>query len=175
VLAGVMVGIGLSLLWLISVATRPPMPLLGRDPSTQVFRELDEHPQDERFPNMVVLRLDGGLFFATSDALEDRIREVALSAPNVSGIVLDCEGMDFIDSQGSAKLREILELTERAGVTLRLARVKPAVRELLRRDHVLDRIGGERIHGTIPQAVEAQLVAAAAPPEPRLRKDLNPP
>jgi hypothetical protein len=60
-------------------------------------------------------------------------------------------------------------------VTLRLARVKPAVRELLRRDNVLDRIGDHRIHGTIPQAVEAQLVAAAAPPEPELRKDLNPP
>jgi sulfate permease, SulP family len=174
VLAGVMVGIGLSLLWLISVATRPPMPLLGRDPATQVFRELDEHPEDERFPNVVVLRLDGGLFFATSDALEDRIREVALSAPNINGIVLDCEGMDFIDSQGSAKLREILELTEPAGVTLRLARVKPAVRELLRRDNVLDRIGDHRIHRTIPQAVEAQLVAAAAP-EPELGKDLNPP
>jgi high affinity sulfate transporter 1 len=174
VLAGVMVGIGLSLLWLVSVATRPPMPLLGRDPSTQVFRELDEHPQDERFPGVVVLRLDGGLFFATSDALEDRIREVALSAPGATGIVLDCEGMDFIDSQGSAKLREILELTEQAGVTLRLARVKPAVRELLRRDNVLDRIGDHRIHGTIPQAVEAQLVAAA-PPERGLGKDLNPP
>jgi sulfate permease, SulP family len=174
VLAGVMVGIGLSLLWLVSVATRPPMPLLGRDPSTQVYRELDEHPQDERFPGVVVLRLDGGLFFATSDALEDRIREVALSAPGVTGIVLDCEGMDFIDSQGSAKLREILELTEQAGITLRLARVKPAVRELLRRDNVLDRIGDHRIHGTIPQAVAAQLVAAA-PPEPGLGKDLNPP
>jgi anti-anti-sigma factor len=122
VLAGVMVGVGLSLIWLISVATRPPMPLLGRESGTQVFRELDEHPEDERFQGVVVLRLDGGLFFATSDALEDRIREVALSAPDVTGIVLDCEGVGFIDSQGSAKLREILELTEQAGVTLRLAR-----------------------------------------------------
>ena len=152
-----MVGIGLSLLWLISVATRPPMPLLGREPGTQVFRELDEHPEDESLPGVVVLRLDGGLFFATSDALEDRIREVALSAPEVTGIVLDCGGVDFIDSQGSAKLRELTELTERAGVTLRLARVKPAVRELLRRDQVLDRIGGQRIHGNIRQAVEAQI------------------
>jgi anti-anti-sigma factor len=60
----------------------------------------------------LVLRLDGGLFFATADALEDRIREVAMSAPGVTGIVLDCGGMDFIDSQGSAKMREILKLTE---------------------------------------------------------------
>jgi sulfate permease, SulP family len=173
VLAGVLVGIGLSLLWLISVATRPPMPLLGREPGTQVFRELDEHPEDESLPGVVVLRLDGGLFFATSDALEDRIREVALSAPDIGGIVLDCGGIDFIDSQGSAKLRDILELTERAGVTLRLARVKPAVRELLRRDHVLDRIGDDRIHGNVDRAVEAQLVAAATPETERGR-DLNP-
>jgi SulP family sulfate permease len=174
VLAGVKVGIGLSLLWLISVATRPPMPLLGREPGTQVFRELDEHPEDERFPGVVVLRLDGGLFFATSDALEDRIREVALSASDIGGIVLDCEGIDFIDSQGSAKMREILELTEQASVTLRLARVKPAVRELLRRDHVLDRIGGHRIHGNVHRAVEAQLLAADTP-EPEPGKKLNPP
>ena len=105
VLAGVMVGIGLSLIWLISVATRPPMPVLGRDPGTQFFRELDEHPGDEQFPGLVVLRLDGGLFFATSDALEDRVREVALSTPDISGIVLDCVAIDFIDSQGSAKLQ----------------------------------------------------------------------
>ena len=143
-------------------ATRPPMPCWVGS-RTQVFRELDEHPEDERVPGVAVLRLDGGLFFATSDALEDRIREVALSAPDVTAIVLDCEGVDFIDSQGSAKLREILELTEQAGVTLRLARVKPAVRDLVRRDHVLDRIGGERIHGNVHEAVEAQLIAADTP------------
>ena len=77
VLAGVMIGIGLSLVWLISVRLGPRCRCLGREPGTEVFRELDEHPGDEQFPGVVVLRLDGGLFFATSDALEDRVREVA--------------------------------------------------------------------------------------------------
>jgi sulfate permease, SulP family len=159
VLAGVLIGIALSVIWLISVATRPHMPLLGREPGTQAFRELDEHPGGEVFPGVVVLRLDGGLFFATSDALEDRVREVALSTPGTTGIVLDCGGMDFIDSQGSAKMREILELTEQAGMTLRLTRVKPAVREVLKRDGVLERIGEDKIHGNIEQAVKAQMTA----------------
>ncbi|MGO8859271.1 MAG: SulP family inorganic anion transporter [Acidimicrobiales bacterium] len=157
VLAGVMIGIGLSLLWLISVATRPPMPLLARERGTQVYRELDEHPTDEQVPGVVILRLDGGLFFATSDALEDRVREVALSTPGVAGIVLDCEGIDFIDSQGSAKMGEILDLTNQAGVTLRLARVKPAVEDVLRRDGFLDRLGNDRSHGNVHRAVEAQM------------------
>lgn len=163
VLAGVMIGIGLSLIWLISVATRPPMPLLGREPGTQVFRDLHENPDDEQFPGVPVLRLDGGLFFATSDALEDRVREVALSTPDVTGIVLDCEGIDFIDSQGSAKMREILELAEQAHVTLRLARVKPPVLDMLRRDSVLDRIGDDKIHGNVDEAVRAELAAVAEP------------
>ncbi len=164
VLAGVMIGIGLSLLWLISVATRPPMPLLAREPGTQVFRELDGHPSDEQFPGVVILRLDGGLFFATSDALEDRVRDVALSTPGITGIVLDCEGIDFIDSQGSAKMGEILELTRQADITLRLARVKPAVYEILDRDGFLERIGNDRIHGNVYRAVEAEIGGAARGP-----------
>ena len=106
-----------------------------------------------------MLRLDGGLFFATADALEDRIRESVQSAPGVTGIVLDCGGIDFIDSQGSAKMSEIVELAEHAAATLRLARVKPAVMEVLRRDGVLDRIGAEQIHGNVVRAVRAQMAA----------------
>src|SRR3954465_13421168 len=77
VLAGVVIGVGLSLGWLVYVTTRPPMPLLGREPGTHVFRDIVENPDDETFPGIVVLRLDGGLFFATSEALEDRVRELA--------------------------------------------------------------------------------------------------
>jgi sulfate permease, SulP family len=160
VLAGVIIGIGLSLIWLIFVATHPPMPVLAREPGTQVFRELDEHPGDEQFAGITVLRLDGGLFFATADALEDRVREVALSAPGSTAIVLDCGGMDFIDSQGSAKMSEILNLTRQAGVTLRLARLKPSVREVLERDGVLGRIGDDKIHGNVDHAVHAQLAVS---------------
>ena len=80
-----------------------------------------------------------------------------MSTPDITGIVLDCEGIDFIDSQGSAKMGEILELTKQAGVTLRLARMKPAVQELLGRDGFLDRIGDDKTHGNVYRAVEAQI------------------
>jgi SulP family sulfate permease len=165
VLAGVMIGIGLSLVWLVSVATRPAMPLLGRDPESGFFRELDDHPDDLQEPGLAVLRLDGGLFFATADALEDRVRDVALTTDGTAGLVLDCIAIDFIDSQGAAKLGELLELTEQAGVTLRLARVKPAVHVLLARDGFVERIGADRIHDTVAAAVQVQS-AGAGPDAP---------
>jgi high affinity sulfate transporter 1 len=156
VLAGVVIGVALSLLWLIAVATRPPMPLLGREPGTHVFRDLVENPDDETFPGIVVLRLDGGLFFATAEALEDRVREISDGA---HALVLDLEGVNFVDSQGSAKLAELHRLTESGEMTLRLARLKPHVRVVLEADGVVGLIGEDHIHGNVQRAVRAQLAA----------------
>ena len=157
VLAGVVIGVALSLIWLVYVATRPPMPLLGREPGTQVFRDLDENPADETFPGIVVLRLDGGLFFATAEALEDRVRALAEDGHPRRALVLDLEGVNFVDSQGAAKITEIHQLAEADDVTLRLARLKPQVRAVLQADGVIDRIGADHIHGNVHGAVEAEL------------------
>jgi sulfate permease, SulP family len=157
VLAGVAIGIVLSLGWLVYVTTRPPMPLLGRERGTEVFRELDENPGDETFPGVVVLRLDSGLFFATSQALEDRVRALAQDGSPPRALVLDFEGVNFIDSQGAEQLGAILELVVSEGGTLRLARVKPNVLRVLRADGFVDRLAADRIHGNVDRAVEAQL------------------
>jgi high affinity sulfate transporter 1 len=157
VLAGVAIGIALSLVWLVYVGTTPEMPLLGREPGTQIFRDLDEHPDDETFPGIEVLRLDGGLFFATAEAVEERVRGLVETDRGTHCLVLDLEGVDFTDSQGAAKLGEILELAESLNVTLRLTRLKPAVRRVLDRDGLVERIGLARIHGNVDDAVVVQL------------------
>ena len=160
VLAGVVVGVALSLFWLIYVATRPPMPVLGREPGTQVFRDLSENPEDETIDGITVLRLDGGLFFATSEALDERVRKLADEGEQ-RALVLDLEGVNFVDSQGAQKLRELLELTTAEGVEMRLARLKPHVRAVLEADELIDAIGADHIHGNVHRAVEAQLAVDA--------------
>jgi sulfate permease, SulP family len=157
VLAGVVIGVALSLLWLIYVATTPPMPLLGREVGTQVFRDLEENPDDETFPGVPVVRLDGGLFFATAEALEERIRGLTETTRPPRAIVLDLEGVDFIDSQGASKLKDLHELAAVDEVTLRLARVKPSVLKVLRADGLVDLIGADNIHGNVHRAISAQL------------------
>jgi SulP family sulfate permease len=163
VLAGVVIGVALSLAWLIYVATRPPMPLLGREAGTQVFRDLDENPGDETFPGIAVLRLDGGLFFATAEALDGRIRGVTDDRHPVRALVLDLEGVDFVDSQGAAKLAEIHELVSDNGVSLRLARVKPPVFKVLQADGIVELIGADHVHGNVDRALEAELAEPGTP------------
>ena len=162
VLAGVAVGVALSLGWLVYVAATPQMPVLAREPGTGVYRELDEYPDGQTVPGIVVMRLDSGLFFATAEALDARVREViAAGEPRVEAIVLNLEGVDFIDSQGAAKLTELHEVARAEGVTLRLARVKPPVLELLERDGATATFGPAYIHRTLREAVDAQLAEKA--------------
>jgi len=138
VLAGVVFGIALSLGWLVYVATTPPIPVIAAE------------------DGLVVLRPDGGLFFATADALHDRLRQIAQdSDPPLRAVVLDLEGVDFVDSQGSAKLVELAELADLNRITLRLARVKETVRTVLEADGVIERIGADHVHDRIPDAISA--------------------
>jgi high affinity sulfate transporter 1 len=162
VLAGVAIGVVLSLGWLIYVATSPRMPVLGRQPGSQAFRELDENPGDETFPGIAVLRLDSGLFFATAEALDERVRAVIReSEPTLHALVLDLEGVDFVDSQGAAKLAELHEVAKTDRVALRLTRVKPQVLEVLDADGLVATLGADRIHGNVDQGIEAQLAEDA--------------
>ena len=82
VLAGVVIGIVLSIIWLVHVSTRPNIVELGNQPGTQVFGDLASYPEGIAFPGVAVLRFDGGLFFATADALRI-IYEIRCSSGNL--------------------------------------------------------------------------------------------
>jgi len=153
VLAGVIIGVVLSLGWLVYINANPEMPVLGRRPGTQAFRSVEEYPDSETYPGLLVMRFDSGLFFASSDALEDRLRELAQDAETrYDTVVLSFEGVDFIDSQGSAKLGEILDLADTYGAEVRLARVKPEILNLLRLDGVIDTLGEHHVYPNVYEA-----------------------
>ncbi|WP_249353908.1 sulfate permease [Microbacterium sp. 2FI] len=161
VLFGIVIGILLSLGWLVYVSTRPAMPLLGREPGTQVFRDIESNPADEAVPGIAALRLDGGLFFATAEAFDERVRGLLTGDDSPSALILDLEGVGFIDSQGAAKVTELIDLTDTDGVTVRLARVKPQVLAVLQAQGVIDRIGADHVHGNVHRAVDAELTQRA--------------
>jgi len=157
VLAGVIVGIALSLGWLIYVSTHPSMHELGRMPGSAAFRPLSEFPEGRRVPGVLVIRLDAGLFFATADTLETRLREAVISSDKtISAVVVDFAGVNFIDSQGSSQLAKISTLATNASVSLRLARVKPDVMAVLDMDGVSEKIGRDRFHSNVDDAVRAE-------------------
>ena len=156
VLAGVVIGIGLSIAWLVFVSSTPATIELGREAGSSAFRPLDDEPAGHRQPGLLVMRFDGGLTFVTAEGLADEITEqLAAADPPVACVVLDFAGVNFVDSQGAEQLRQLAELAERDGWSLRLARVRSSVRAVIAADGVIDRLGADHLHGNVDQAVAA--------------------
>jgi sulfate permease, SulP family len=162
VLAGVVIGMVLSLAWVVYVSTHPATPELGREPGSSAFQDLAEHPDSETYPGVFIFRFDGGLSFVTADVLDDLVRRATHAEDRpVTAVVIDFGGVNFIDSQGSAQVGELVRLTAEAGVSLRLARVKPEVLVVLRSDGVATDVGEERIHPNLDDAVTTELAEQA--------------
>ena len=174
VLQGAVIGVALSIVWLIYVSAEPKMPSLGRKPNSDTFRSLDENPGDLTYPGIIILRVDAGLFFCNADALYDRVRNIALSSEEpVRAFILDCEGINFIDTQGSGTIGEIIDSVERHGAEVWLTGVKPQVSVLLRKDGIIDRIGEDHLYGLVYEAVEAQLQSDAGSSSANLQPETN--
>ena len=145
----------LSLLVLIARSSRPDIPVLGRWPGTKVFHRLSENPDSETYPGLVIIRFDGPLYFATANVLRDKVREVTTDvAPPVTMVLIDMEGVNYIDLEGCDMLNEIATNMKHVGVEIHLARVKHEVMALLEKDGVDKNIGRDHIHNKVFEAVQ---------------------
>jgi high affinity sulfate transporter 1 len=158
ILQGVVIGVVLSIIWLVAVSALPYIPELGRKPGTHAFFDLQQHTDGQTFPGLSIIRFDGGLFFVNADALGDRLRDIRVHAdPPLTGVILSMEGVNFIDTEGADALMKIAKAGKEQGVDLHIARLKPQVIEVLRRDGVIDMIGSEHIHDDLAAAVKLHL------------------
>ena len=108
VLQGVLIGVLLSLGWVVYVTYRPTIAELGREAGTNAFVDVAADPAAETQPDLAILRFDGGLYYVNSGTLGDRLREINVSsAGRLKGVMLTMEGIDFIDAEGADALKEI--------------------------------------------------------------------
>ena len=74
-LRGILVAVVVSLLSLAQQAYNPPVYPLGRKRGTALFRPITpEHPDDETWPGLLILRTEGRLFFANAERVADQAR-----------------------------------------------------------------------------------------------------
>jgi SulP family sulfate permease len=158
VLAGVIIGIILSLGWLVYINANPPLRELARRPGSTTFRALEDFPDYETYDGLLVIRFDGGMYFVTTEVFVDRLRErVEAADPPIGKVVIDFESVNFLDSQGSSELDRLVRSAADRGISLRFARLKTGVRRTLDADGVIVRLGPERVHTSVDDAVNAAL------------------
>ena len=152
-LKGILVAIIVSLLALAYQVADPPVQVLGRKPGTNVFRPRSkEHPEDETFPGLLLLRTEGRVFFANAARITEKMKPlVAEARPKV--VVIDLGGVFDLEYTALKMLTEAEQRHRERDVLLWLVGLNPGVLAMVQRSPLGGILGRERMFFNLEQAV----------------------
>ena len=156
-LKGILVAIIVSLVGLAYQVADPPVQALGRKRGTNVFRPLSkEHPDDEAFPGLLMMRLEGRIFFANADRVAQKMRLlVDASEPKV--IAVDLSGVIDLEYTALKTLIEAERKSRERGVMLWLVGLNQNVLTMVMRSQLGEILGRERMFFNMEMAVTKYL------------------
>jgi sulfate permease, SulP family len=162
-LRGILVAIAASLLALAHQANNPPVYEMGRKRGTQVFRARnDEHPTDETWAGLLILRPQGRLYFANAERVGDKMWEMfERAAPGV--LAIDFSAVSDIEYTALTMLAAGEEKLRGKGVELWLAGLNPHVLAIVRETALGRRLGRARMFFDLQTAVGAYESRRASP------------
>ena len=150
----VLSGVLLSLILYLERTSHPRFTVLAPADLPQGRRFLDaRHAGLKECPQLMVLRLEGSIFFGAVNYIEERLNTIIQENPEQAHILIVASGMNFIDVTGCDMLfHENSELFS-GGRMLYLCSIKPEVDEVLRRGGCLSRFKEQNIFPEKSEAV----------------------
>ena len=144
-LKGIVVAIVVSMIGLASQTAHPRVSVIGRKRGADVLRPVSpEHPDDETFEGLLIVRPEGRLFFVNAQQVSDRIRElVAQHRPRV--LALDMSRVPDLEYSAMQSLMEGERQLTEGGTVVWLAGLNPGVLEMVRHSGLAARLGPERM------------------------------
>jgi high affinity sulfate transporter 1 len=150
---GIVVAIVLSLVGLAYQVADPPVYVLGRKPGTNVFRpRTKEHPEDETFPGLLILRPEGRIFFANAEHIAEKMRHLADEAkPRV--VAIDLSAVHDLEYTALKALAEGEKRQRERGVRVWLVGLNPGVLRVIQKSPLGEVLGREELHFNLEAAV----------------------
>jgi len=145
-----------SLFVYLNRTTHPQLTAVAPDPATAQRRfapVATTHALE--CPQLVMLRVDGSLFFGATEHVHDELHAVRARQPQRLHLLLIGSGINFIDVAGGELLAREANLAREAGGALYLCNLKPAVLDVLARGGLLDLIGRDYVFETKDEAIRA--------------------
>ena len=131
-LKGIVVAIIVSMIGLASQTAHPRVSVIGRKRGADVLRPLSpEHPDDETFEGLLILRPEGRLFFVNAQNVADQIDALVTQyQPRV--VVLDMSRVPDVEYSALQALMEGEKRATERGTAVWLAGLNPGVLETVR-------------------------------------------
>ena len=160
-LKGILVAIVVSLVALAYQVADPPVYVLGRKPGTNVFRPRSEDlPEDETFPGLLLLRLEGRVFFINAENIAEKIKLLIDEAqPKV--VALHLRGVPDLEYTALKMMIEGEKRQRDRGIRLWLVGMNPTVLEVIQKSPLGEALGRDALHFNLEIAVAKYLGAAA--------------
>ncbi len=144
-LKGILVAIIVSIVALAQQTANPPLYVLRRKPGTNVYRpRSSDHPEDESFPGLLLLRPGGRLFFLNAERVAEKIRPLIAEA-NPRVVALDLSGVFDLEYSALKMLTEAEKRQREAGVQLWLVGLHPEVLACVQRSTLGATLGTDRL------------------------------
>ena len=160
VLPGVLLAVALSLIWLLSVESRPNDAVLGRVKGQKGFHNIADYPAAKTIPGLLLYRFESNLVFYNADYMKSRVRAlVAAQKTPVEWLVLDASAINIVDATGLRKFDELREELAAMGVSVYVARLKRHLGRFFNDDFVKKRreSGKKHLFQTLKPAINAFL------------------
>jgi sulfate permease, SulP family len=156
-LRGIVVAIIVSLVALAYQAANPPVYVIGRKRGTDVFRPLSkEHPDDETFPGLLILRVEGGIFFGNVGTVSERVRALIVAAkPRV--VAFDLRAVPNLEYTALKALTAAEKRERERGVMVWLVGMTPEVFALVQRSPLGATLGRERMFFKLENVIDRYL------------------
>ncbi|MBK9243304.1 MAG: SulP family inorganic anion transporter [Burkholderiales bacterium] len=167
-LKGIVVAIIVSMIGLASQTAQPRVSVIGRKRGADVLRPLaPEHPDDETFEGLLIVRPEGRLFFVNAQYVSDQVHAlVEQYRPRV--LALDMSRVPDIEYSALQILLEGEKRWTDAGIVVWLAALNPGVLEMARHAGLEQRLGRERLLFNARAAIARyQAMQAGAAPTPQ--------
>jgi len=153
-LKGIVVAIIVSMIGLASQTAHPRVYVIGRKRGADVLRPLSpEHPDDETFDGLLILRPEGRLFFVNAQDVAEQINAlVAQHKPQV--MALDMSRVPDLEYSALEMLMQGEKRASERGATVWLVGLNPGVLEMVRNAGLYERLGRERMLFNARAAIE---------------------
>lgn len=160
---GLLIAVVISLAKILLHVTRPHTALLGNIPETNIYRNLQQYPDANRVPGVVVVRIDAAIYFSNSNYIRESILrwidEEVETIRKENGVepqfaIIEMSPVTNIDTTGILAFEELHRTLTKRNIQLAIANPGTGVIQKLNDAGFVEVVGQEWFFLTVGEAVQ---------------------
>jgi SulP family sulfate permease len=163
-LQGVFIGVAITFLVVLYQISMPYVATLGKVPGTNSFSDIRRSPNNEKIPGILVVRVDGSLFFPSLQKVSDEINNKILEEEGqLKLVVLSLSSSPYIDLGATKMIRDTYYELRDKGIDFKISDITGTNRDVVRKAGLEEQFGRIDSFVTVSQVIEDWQVNNAQP------------